>query len=151
MLATLSIIGIPYKHFASDPPGIDKTPPNIQLPSIATVTAAAQCGVTAIAGRLDPRFQVPLIIVGYVLLGLGLPFSFIITAVYIARLLDQGLPPRFLNPANWILIGPLAQASYAFQILGGATASPGKEPFARYNEGYFIKQAQDKSSALQVL
>lgn len=138
VLATLAIIGIPYKQFASNPPGIDKTPPNIQLPSIATVTAAAQCGVTAFAGMLDPRLQVPLIIVGYVLLGLGLPFSFIITAVYIARLLDQGLPPRFLNAANWILVGPLAQAAYAFQILGSATESPGKEPFARYSKGYFI-------------
>lgn len=39
---------------------------------------------------------------------------------------------------NWTLVGPLAQAAYACQILGAAAASPGKEVFASYNKGFFI-------------
>lgn len=138
VFSMLSTVGIPYKYFASEPPGVDKTPPNVVLPSVATITAAATCGVVASAGTLDARAQVPMIIMGYILLGLGLPFSFIVTAVYIVRLFGSGMPPRAQNPMNWVLIGPLAQAAYACQILGSATASPGKQAFATYNKGYFI-------------
>ena len=137
-VAIAANIGIPYKYFASEPPGIDNMPPNVVLPSIAAVTAAATCGVVAYAGNLSSRAQVPMILVGYILLGLGLPFSFIITAVYIARLLRSGLPSRNQNPMNWILVGPLGQAAYACQILGAATASPGHQTFASYDRGYFI-------------
>ena len=137
-VAIAATVGIPYKYFASEPPGIDGMPPNVVLPSIAAVTAAATCGVVAYAGNLSSRTQVPLILVGYICLGLGLPFSFIITAVYITRLLRSGLPPRHQNPMNWILVGPIGQAAYACQILGAATASPGHQVFASYDRGYFI-------------
>ena len=139
-IAFVANLGIPYKYFASEPPGIDGMPPNVVLPSIAGVTAAATCGVVAFAGNLSSRTQVPMIITGYVSLGIGLPFSFIITAVYITHLISSGLPPRAQNPTNWILVGPLGQAAYACQILGAAAASPGKESFASYGRGYFLTE-----------
>ena len=137
-IAFTANVGIPYKYFASEPPGIDGMPPNVVLPSIAGITAAATCGVVAFSGKLSSRADVPLILVGYIILGLGLPFSFIVTAVYITRLFSSGLPPRAQNSTNWILVGPLGQAAYACQILGAASASPGHLSFAEYNRGYFI-------------
>ncbi|KAL6721807.1 hypothetical protein ACLMJK_000912 [Lecanora helva] len=137
-LAIMSNVGIPYQYFATEHPGIDGMPPNAVLPSIAAVTCAATCGTVAFAGDLSARAQVPLILVGYIVLGIGLPYSFIITAEYITYLLRNGLPPRGQSWMVWTLAGPLGQAAYACQILGSAAASPGHQVFANYDRGTFI-------------
>lgn len=135
------VVGIPYVYFYREPPGVEKTPPSIVFPANAAITASATCGVVCYAGKLTAREQVPMIMVGYILLGLGLNFAFLTTGIYVVRLLDGGFPQRPQVLLNFILVGPLGQAAYAAQILGMATSSPGNRSFADYNRGTFITES----------
>ncbi len=135
------VVGIPYVYFCREPPGVEKIPPSIVLPANAAITASATCGVVCYAGKLTAGEQVPMIMVGYILLGLGLNFAVLTTGIYVVRLLDGGFPQRPQVLLNFILVGPLGQAAYAAQILGMATSSPGNRSFADYNRGTFITES----------
>ena len=140
----VACVGLPYMYFWCIAPGIDGMPPTVLLPAIAAITTAATCGVVTSAAELSPRAQVPMIIVGYVLLGLGLPFALSLIAIFIARLLNGAWPPRSKAALQYIIVGPLGQASYAFQILGTSAASPGSGSFGAYNKGHFITENDGK-------
>lgn len=143
-LAFLTCVGIPYVYLWYICPGVDRIPPVVVLPAIAAITAASTCGVVAFAGEISPRLQVPMIIVGYILLGLGLPFALSLIVIFIARLLNGEWPPRAKAPLTYVLIGPLGQGAYAFQILGTSAAAPGLGAFGTYNKGRFITNDDGK-------
>lgn len=140
-LAFVACIGIPYVYLWVLCPGIDGIPPAVLLPTVAAITAASTCGVVSSAGQLSSRFQVPMIIVGYILIGLGLPFALSLIVIYIARLLNGQWPPRAKVPLTYVIVGPLGQAAYAFQILG---TSAGVGAFGTYNKGRFITDNSGK-------
>ena len=136
----VTCVGLPYIFLWCTAPGIDGMPPTVLLPAIAAIATAATCGVVTFAAGLSPRAQVPMIIVGYVLLGLGLPFALSLIVIFIARLFNGAWPPRSKAALQYVLVGPLGQASYAFQILGTSAASPGIGSFGAYNKGHFITE-----------
>jgi len=137
-VAFIATVGIPYVYMWYHAPGIDSMPPTVILPAIAALTSAATCGVISFAANITARMQVPMIIVGYIMIGLGLPFALSLIVVYIARLLNGSWPPRSKAPLTYVIIGPLGQASYAAMILGTSAASPGIGSFGVYNKGRFI-------------
>ncbi|KAL8645177.1 MAG: hypothetical protein Q9226_007416 [Calogaya cf. arnoldii] len=151
--ALVVAIGIPYTYFRRTPPGIDNLQPIVLLPAIAPLTAASACGIVSFYGKLSARLQVPMIITGYVLLGLGLADAVMLLGVYVARLMNGGFPNKSQLWMNYVTValnnclmkkcqfrnlGPLGQASAALQLLGTAASSPGHMPFASYNRGTFI-------------
>ncbi|KAL9605299.1 MAG: hypothetical protein Q9179_001506 [Wetmoreana sp. 5 TL-2023] len=145
-LSFVAAVGIPYVYFRCCPPGVDSTPPGVILPAIAALTASSACGIVCFNGKLQARTQVPMIITGYVLLGLGLADAVALIFVYVSRLLNGGFPNKAQLWMNYILVGPLGQASVAMQNLGLAASAPGNRTFASYNRGTFIT-----ASAGQVL
>lgn len=143
-VAFVATIGIPYVYLWCIAPGVDGMPPTVLLPAIAAITAGATCGVITFAADISTRAQVPMIIVGYILVGLGLPFGLSLIVIFIARLLNGSWPPRAKTPMTYVIIGPLGQASYALMILGASAASPGPGAFGKYNSGRFITDNDGK-------
>jgi len=137
-IAFIATVGIPYVYLWCHAPGIDSMPPTVLLPAIAAITSGATCGVIPFAANISARMQVPMIIVGYIMVGLGLPFALSLIVIYIARLFNGSWPPRSKTPLTWVIVGPLGQASYAMMILGTSAASPGIGSFGIYNKGRFI-------------
>lgn len=144
VVASIAAVGIPYAYLWFMAPGNDNMPPTVILPAIAAITGAAACGVITSAANISARLQVPMIIVGYILVGLGLPYALSLTVIFIHRLMDGSWPPRAKAPLTWVILGPLGQASYAVMILGNSAASPGIGSFGRYNSGRFITENDGK-------
>ena len=136
----MATVGIPYAYLWCIAPGIDSMPPTVILPAIAGIASAATCGVITFAADISTRAQVPMIIVGYILIGLSLPTALCLIVIFIARLLNGSWPPRSKAPLTYVIIGPLGQASYALMILGTSAASPGPGSFGTYNKGRFITE-----------
>ena len=136
--AVIVAVGIPYTYFRRNPPGTDSMPPSVILPAIAALTASASCGIVCFNGKLSARAQVPMIITGYVLLGFGLADAVSLIFVYVTRLVNGGFPTKAQLWMNYILVGPLGQASVALQTLGQAASAPGNMTFASYNRGTFL-------------
>ncbi|KAL8712127.1 MAG: hypothetical protein Q9220_003561 [cf. Caloplaca sp. 1 TL-2023] len=121
-------------------------PPGIILPAIAPLTASATSAIVCVHGKLSARAQVPMIVTGYVFLGFGLADAVGMIIIYLSRLLNGGFPGKAQIWMNYILVGPLGQASAAMQLLGQAASAPGNKTFAAYNKGTFLT-----ASAGQVL
>ena len=70
-MAIATCIGIPYVFVKYEPPGINALSPATQLSLISTLIAAIVCSY----GELNSGLQIPVIIVSYLLIGMGLPLS----------------------------------------------------------------------------
>ena len=136
-MAVTCCIGLPYVFATIEAPGLDFVPPSILLPLIASLTAAAGGGVICRYGALSPQQQVPVIIVSYLLVGMGLPLSLAYDAVFLARCFDKKFPTGHPTDQMFLLCGPLGQGSFALQILGEAVA---RGSFAAYDSGVFLTE-----------
>ncbi|WEW59319.1 hypothetical protein PRK78_004788 [Emydomyces testavorans] len=134
-LAVLAVLGIPYVYVQVQPPGLKAVPPATLLPLIAALTSAAGAGVLCRYAALSPRLQVPMIIVSYLEIGIGIPLATCLETVYLARLFDQAFPDQTQVYQTMILCGPFGQGSFALQILGQAVQ---RGSFAAYDRGTFL-------------
>ncbi|EEP77843.1 predicted protein [Uncinocarpus reesii 1704] len=134
-LAVIAVLGIPYVYVQVQPPGIKAVPPATLLPLISALTSAAGGAVICRYGAISPRLQVPMIIVSYLEIGIGLPLAVALETIYLARLFDQSFPTKKEIYQTMILCGPFGQASFALQMLGQAVQ---RGSFAAYNRGTFI-------------
>jgi len=79
---------------------------------------------------------VPVIIVGYMFIGVGILFTFVLHVHYLYHNFTRGFLDRTRQTASGVLIiGPLGQASGAFILLGSAAQSN----FGKYNKGTFLQ------------
>ncbi|KAK4201324.1 putative malic acid transport protein [Triangularia verruculosa] len=140
-LAVIAIIGVPFVLLRLYPAQISHLSPASQLPMIAALTVAAGGGTISQNAGLSPQQQVPVIVVSYLFLGCGLPLAFGLDVLYWARLLDRSMLDRQHILQDMILCGPWGQASFGFQILGGAVL---KGSFAGYNMGVFLTEEAAK-------
>ncbi|CAK4017508.1 voltage-dependent anion channel [Lecanosticta acicola] len=115
-LAALACVGTPYVFTKVHSPGIDWVPPGILLPLIAALTAAAGGGV--VASYVAGAKREDVVAVSFLLIGLGLPLSVVVDAVFLARLMDRHFPVHEEVFKLMILCGPLGQGGFAMMILG---------------------------------
>ncbi|KAK3306343.1 voltage-dependent anion channel [Chaetomium strumarium] len=134
-LATVGAIGVPFVFVRLYPGGIPHLSPASQLPLIAALTAAAGGGTLCQSAGLSAALQVPVIVVSYLLVGMGLPLAFALDVLFWARLLDRSLPNRQHVYQDMILCGPWGQGSFALQGLGAAVL---RGSFASYARSTFI-------------
>jgi tellurite resistance protein TehA-like permease len=134
-MAAVACIAIPYVLTKVDGPGISSVPPGALLPSIAALTIAAGGGVVCRYGAISASQQVPVIIVSYLFVGIGLPLAVIIDAVILARFFDRSFPMKQQVYQLLMICGPLGQGSFAMQILGSCVQ---RGAFAQYNTSSFI-------------
>lgn len=144
VMATACCVGIPYIFTYNEARGIDCVPPGILLPLIAALTAAAGGGVICRYGELGADLQVPMIIVSYLFLGLGLPLSVAVDAVFLGRLFDKSFPVKQKVYQLMILCGPLGQGSFALQILGNVVQ---RGAFASYGTSSFLSSSGQSTVA----
>jgi tellurite resistance protein TehA-like permease len=77
---------------------------------------------SVIAPSQPPHHRLPIIISGIAYKGFGWTVAFVFIVLYIARLLEAGLPPPSLRPAMFIPVGSAAYTVVAF--IGNARAIP---------------------------
>lgn len=134
-MAVIAVMGIPYVFVKIQPPGVREVTPCVLLPLIAALTSAAGGGVICRYGALSDRLQIPVIIVSYLEVGLGLALAMAFNDVFVTRLFDQSFPPLEQIYQDMILCGPFGQGSFALQILGQVVS---RGSFAGYDRGTFL-------------
>lgn len=92
VMALLCVVGIPYVFTRLEPPGTDSVPPAVLLPVIAALTIAAGGGVVCRYGAVSPALQVPVIIVSYLFVGIGLPLAVVFGTIFFQRIFDGSFP-----------------------------------------------------------
>jgi tellurite resistance protein TehA-like permease len=134
-MAIATCIGIPYVFVKYEPPGMGALSPATQLPLIASLTAAAGGAIICTYGGLNNRLQVPVIIVSYLLIGMGLPLSLGFDSLFLTRLMGGSSPSGLKVYQDMILCGPWGQGSFALQALGEVVMNGS---FAGYGRGIFL-------------
>ncbi|KAJ5488785.1 hypothetical protein N7539_003675 [Penicillium diatomitis] len=134
-MAVIAVMVIPYVFVKVQSPGIKSVTPVILLPLISALTSAAGGGVVCRYGALSDRLQVPILVVSYLEVGLGLALAMAFNDVFVTRLFDRSFPSLEKIYQDMILCGPFGQGSFALQILGYVVAH-GR--FAEYNSGTFL-------------
>lgn len=89
------------------------------FPVIGTVVASA---TAALVADVIPNNEQALvtIIIGYILLGVGLPTALFILVMYWQRLTIHKLPPREVIVSCFVPLGPMGMGSFALMKLGAA-------------------------------
>lgn len=118
IMATTGVVGILYVFVGLEASGIDLVPVAIRLPPIAVLTVAAGGGVVCRYGQLSTDLQVPLIILSYLCVGIGVFLALMCDAAFLIRLFDQSWPKGRTMYSIMIACGPYGQSSFAMQILG---------------------------------
>jgi tellurite resistance protein TehA-like permease len=109
--------------------------PGVLLPLISALTSAAGGGIICRYGALSDRLQVPVIIVSYLEVGLGLPLAITLSDVFVTRLFNKSFPTIEHIYQDMILCGPFGQGSFALQVLGQAVS---RGSFAEYDKSSFL-------------
>lgn len=134
-MAVIAVMVIPYVFVKVQPPGIKAVTPVVLLPLISALTSAAGGGVICHYGDFSDRLQVPVIIVSYLEVGVGLLLAMTLNDVFVTRLFDQSFPDLEHIYQDMILCGPFGQGSFALQALGEVVS---KGSFAEYDRGIFL-------------
>ena len=79
-------------------------------PSVAMTSSAAAGAVVVQNAGLSARLALPVVILSYILAGLGLLTALLIQAVFVARLVEHSVPEAPKKPTLFLMIAPLATA-----------------------------------------
>ncbi|KAK0867228.1 hypothetical protein LTR87_014682 [Friedmanniomyces endolithicus] len=128
----VAVFAIISKH---DLANAESITPALVIPFVATATdAVVGALIVTYSHGVTARLAIPVIIVSYMLVGIGLFAAEMVYAVYLVRLLNGGMPPAAQSPSLILLVGPLGQSSAALQGLGSAASSH----FGSYGKGTFL-------------
>ena len=95
--------------------------PVLFMAPVGLATAGVEAGtITNNATEMSARLAIPMIVVGYFVVGIALFTGIILYTLFFHRLLAAGLNPPAQRAGLFILIGAAGQLSSAFQILGNA-------------------------------
>jgi tellurite resistance protein TehA-like permease len=95
--------------------------PVLFMAPVGLATAGVEAGNIALNGaEMSVRLAVPMIVVGYFVVGIALFMGIILYTLFFHRLLAAGLNPPAQRAGLFILIGAAGQLSSSFQILGNA-------------------------------
>lgn len=109
----------------------------IILPAVATSTAAVEGGLLSVYSKdISARLAVPVIILSFMLVGIGFFVALAIFALFLQRLLVNGWFDPIKRPTLCILLGPAGQSAAALLALGTASTTH----FADYGKGTFLRQ-----------
>lgn len=95
--------------------------PVLFMAPVGLATAGVEAGnIANNAAEMSARLAVPMIVVGYFVVGIALFMGIILYTLFFHRLLAAGLNAPAQRAGLFILIGAAGQLSSAFQILGTA-------------------------------
>jgi tellurite resistance protein TehA-like permease len=135
-----------YIHLIKKPSHclVDKWLPTAVFIPIVGVFTVANAGGVIVNGALNDthmpdRLAVPIIVVGFMLVGFGLGLGCVMYAVYMHRLMTSGFPEALKIPGMILTIGPCGQSASALIQLGNASLTHSN--FAQYDRGSFLTVA----------
>lgn len=97
--------------------------PVLFMAPVGLATAGVTAGnIANKAAEMNARLAVPMVVVGYFVVGIALFMGIILYTLFFHRLLAAGLNPPAQRAGLFILIGAAGQLSSAFQILGSSAA-----------------------------
>lgn len=109
----------------------------IILPAVATSTAAAVGGVVAIySAQISARLAVPMIIMSFMLVGIGFFVALAIFALFLQRILVNNWFDAVKRPTLMLLLGPVGQSATALLALSSASTMH----FGAYGKGPFLQE-----------
>lgn len=95
---------------------------SIILPAVATSTAALEGGVLALYAKdISADLAVPVIIVSFMLVGIGFFVAILISALFLQRILATSWYDGIKRPTLMILLGPTGQSAAALLVLSDAS------------------------------
>lgn len=110
----------------------------IVLPAVATSTAAVEGGILAIyAHEISARLAVPMIILSFMLVGIGFFVALSIYALFLQRILVNDWFDGAKRPTLTIVLGPVGQSASALIALSTASIMH----FPEYSRGPFLQEA----------
>lgn len=118
MLSVMTSFGVPFLMFQLHRLSLEKMTGAWLLPVVPTVVAAASGGLLATV--LPPGPAVTVIVVSYVLWGIGMCTSFLIMALYFHRLTIHHLPDAEVIVSAFLPLGPLGQGTFGLIQLSQA-------------------------------
>ena len=126
--------------------GKERIPMGIILPAVSVSTAAITGAlVVSESYGMSSRLAVPIIVVSYMLVGMGTLLGLILTTYLFHGYLSYGWPPPAQTATVFIFIGPMGQGSAALQELGRAA----RMFFGEYGKGTFLQI--ESASAIQAM
>ncbi|KAK5166704.1 uncharacterized protein LTR77_008248 [Saxophila tyrrhenica] len=133
VLLLWAFITLIRRHDSSD----RRMPTSIIIPAVSMSTASITGAVVAaFAKDLSSRLAVPVMIVSFNWVGVGILTGLILYVYLFHSLLAQGWPAPDQTATMFILVGPMGQSAAALQILGAAATTYGR--FGDYNKGTFL-------------
>ncbi|KAK3057512.1 hypothetical protein LTR09_001696 [Extremus antarcticus] len=121
------------RHDSSD----RRMPMSIIIPAVSMSTASLTGAVVAaFAKDLSERLAVPVMIISFNWVGVGILTGLILYVYLFHSLLAQGWPSPDQAPTMFILVGPMGQSAAALQVLGAAATTYHR--FGDYNQGTFL-------------
>lgn len=119
-LSMLTAIGVPYVVTTYQSHSFSSTTAALLLPIVPPITAAATGSTiaTALANAGYPTYAFTIVIVSYMVLGVGLPLALLILVLYFQRLLLFKQPPREVIISVFLPLGPCGQGGEALLHLG---------------------------------
>ncbi|KPI36519.1 Sulfite efflux pump SSU1 [Cyphellophora attinorum] len=132
-----------YLHLIKHPSQsiIDRfLPTAVFIPIVGIFTQANAAGVIVNGAINDTRMSaamaVPIIIVGFMLVGFGLGLAIVMYSIYAHRLMTSGFPEALKIPSMILTIGPCGQSASALLNLSAAAVAHGN--FEKYAKGFFL-------------
>ena len=120
------------QHEASD----RRLPMMVIIPAVSVSTIAVTGGfVASMSFGISARMAVPVIVVSFMMVGMGILLGLMLSTYLFHALLAQGWPDPGQSASLFIFVGPMGQSAAALQALGRA-ASMGA--FGAYNKGTFL-------------
>ncbi|MBV35949.1 MAG: hypothetical protein CMP47_10960 [Rickettsiales bacterium] len=112
-------------------------PTLIIIPAVGVSTLALVGGVVAsFSHDISPRLAVPIIILSFCAVGVGILLGLFLYTYLFHQLLAKGWPAPQNTATLFILVGPMGQSAAALQLLGAAANTHGA--FRAYNRGLFL-------------
>ncbi|PWN51040.1 hypothetical protein IE53DRAFT_343002 [Violaceomyces palustris] len=118
-LSLLTAIGVPFSMMTYQKHYFESTTAALLLPIVPPITAAATGSVLSeILMERYPTYSMTIVVVSYLVLGIGLPLALLILVLYFQRLLLFKSPPRDVIISVFLPLGPCGQGGEACLHLG---------------------------------
>ncbi|KAJ1036083.1 hypothetical protein NDA18_000228 [Ustilago nuda] len=119
VLSLMTAIGVPFSMMTYQEHYFEGTTAALLLPIVPPITAAATGSVIAeMLMERYPTYAFTIMVVSYLVLGIGLPLALLILVLYFQRLLLFKSPPRDVIISVFLPLGPCGQGGEACLHLG---------------------------------
>lgn len=116
VLSLLSCIGVVVVIFEIQKRNTAAINATIILPIVPLVVAAASGGL--IAKSLPASLHPLTLIVSFMMWGCGVSLATLCMAIYVYRLIVEGMPPKAIVLSNLLFVGPMGQGAFGIMVLG---------------------------------